>query len=198
MLTTFGCWSEAAAWASWRNRLRRSSCRAMDSFMTLIATVRSRTESEARYTTPIAPSPTSSMMWYLPMSGRAAWVMGMPKYAVGTGRLTRISFNGPESAIRVSGGLLPGSPLALQLHVYDSINEGREFLIAEMNAGVAEPARDVDADRFVPGLPLLIRVAENLAPDPGPRRVRRHDRRGRCTVNVVPRSSDDSTSIRPL
>src|SRR6266550_789687 len=77
MVTTLGCWSDAAAWASCRNRLRRSSCRAMESFMTLMATVRSRTESLALYTTPIAPSPTSSTMWYLPMSGILTSVMVM-------------------------------------------------------------------------------------------------------------------------
>src|SRR5205823_5080912 len=75
MQTTFGCWSDAAACASCRNRLRRSSCRAIDSFITLIATVRSRIESLALYTTPIAPSPMSSMMWYLPISG--IWVSAM-------------------------------------------------------------------------------------------------------------------------
>src|SRR3954462_4780613 len=69
MQTTLGCWRDAAACASRRNRLRRSSCRAMDSFITLMATHRSSTESVALYTTPIAPSPTSSMMWYLPISG---------------------------------------------------------------------------------------------------------------------------------
>src|SRR5256885_8100500 len=72
MVTTLGCWSDAAACASCRNRRRRSSCRAIESFMTLIATDRSSTESRARYTTPIAPSPTSSMILYLPMSG--SWV----------------------------------------------------------------------------------------------------------------------------
>src|SRR3954469_22452969 len=106
MLTTLGCWSDAAACASCRNRLRRSSCRAIDSFMTLTATVRSSTESVARYTTPIAPSPTSSMMWYLPMSGRADSVMETEKYAVGRGRLTRISFNGRDWAIINTNGAL--------------------------------------------------------------------------------------------
>src|SRR2546423_2287418 len=86
MQTTLGCWRDAAACASCRNRLRKSSCRAIESFITLMATVRSSTESLALYTTPIAPSPTSSTMWYLPMSGIWVSAMHTRDYTVQPGR----------------------------------------------------------------------------------------------------------------
>src|SRR2546423_8613868 len=86
MQTTLGCWSDAAAWASCRNRLRKSSCRAIESFSSLTATVRSSPESLAVDTTPIAPSPTSSTMWYLPMSGIWVSAMHTRDYTVQPGR----------------------------------------------------------------------------------------------------------------
>src|SRR5258708_39611469 len=87
MQTTLGCWRDAAACASCRKRLRRSSCLAIDSFITLIATLRSRTESWARYTTPIAPSPTSSMMRYLPIDEMLASAMSGEGVRIGRSRL---------------------------------------------------------------------------------------------------------------
>src|SRR6185437_4055281 len=64
---TFGCWSDPAARASRRKRSRRSVSWASASLITLIATGRFRTGSVARYTTPIAPSPTRRSTSYFPI-----------------------------------------------------------------------------------------------------------------------------------
>ena len=128
MQTTLGCWSDAAACASRRNLTRRSSCRAIDSFITLIATVRSSTESRALYTTPIAPSPTSSRMQYLPMSGICVSAIWQP-YAADRSRSagTRIFSGEGNRAIKKGRAvLLPVScgHLDRRWHLRDRLDHG--------------------------------------------------------------------------
>ena len=89
---------------------------------------------------------------------------------------------------------LPSAPLAHELHPRHFVDQLHELRSREIAAGFFQPRRDVSPKPFDSGVGVLL---EEIRSFWGLARSS-HAERGRCTVNVVPRSSDDSTSIRPL
>ena len=89
---------------------------------------------------------------------------------------------------------LARSALAPNLHARHLVDERHELRRGEMPARLLQPARNIAPNRFDPGLVFLLEDGRAL----GFLDRRFHARRGRWTVKVVPRSSDDSTSILPL
>lgn len=90
--------------------------------------------------------------------------------------------------------MLPRPAFALKLYFRHLVEEDPELLFTEITASLFQPRGQIGPNFLRSELVRLLEAGRGF----GALRRRAHALRGRCTVNVVPSFSDDSTSILPL